>query len=335
VRTAGLYGVTIAWSIEGLPSDPLALLLAMLPLPPAEGPAAIRFDLRPAGDRAAADPAGEGLRPSFFHGIVQTYDASPGFLLWDRASRVRVPGGGAPIVAELVPPDREAVPGSTEVMLQIALTLALREHRLFHLHAAALVHPAGAGVFVVGGSGAGKTTTTLALLEAGYDYLGDDCLFLRRDAEGRAEALAFPRAFHLGPATLGAFPRIAPLAGPPGGRGDKRPVDPRRAYPGRERASLAARQGATLAIFPTIGDAEVTGIAPLAKAEAFGHLLASSAALVIDGIAGREENLGLLRDLGDAAICREIRLGRDALRDPVAAVAGPVGAEVSRPGRVC
>jgi hypothetical protein len=326
-----LYGTTIAWSCEGISGDPLAALLSFLAPPATAAPPAIRFTLRPAAPGSEADPATEGLVPSFFHGIVQAYETATGFLLWDRASRVRVPLDGSPIEANIVSPDREPVAGTTEVMLQIALTLALRREHVFHLHAAALVHRSGAGVLIVGGSGAGKTTTTLGLLEAGYAYLVDDCLFLRRvPAPPGACVLAFPREFHLGPATLAAFPRLAALAGPPSARAGKRPVDPREAYPDRDRKAWIPARGASLAVFPTITDAAETTLAPIPKAEAFGHLLASSALLVIDGIPNREENLALLREVLEVSSCRELRLGRDALIDPTGIVADRLEREIDR-----
>jgi hypothetical protein len=327
-----LHGTTVAWSVEGLATDPMAEMLALVP--PAERPkgrSAPDFILRAATPAAAADPGAEGWEPSFFHGIVQAYRGADGFLLWDRASRVAL-RPGAPVEAWIAPPEREIVCGSAGAMLQIALTLALRSRGLYHLHAAALRHPSGAAVLVVGGSGAGKTTTTLALLEAGADYLGDDALFLEAPGPGEAaRILAFPREFHLGPATLAAFPRLEAYAGPPSpaARGDKRPVDPRRAYPGRDRALLsvvAGLAGRALAVFPGVVDAPTTEVAPLPRAEAFGHLLASSAALVIDGLPGRHENLTLLQGLVGAARCVELRLGRDVLTDPISSVSARIDA---------
>src|SRR5262249_39557977 len=150
----------------------------------------------------------------FFH---WAYHGPRGLLIWDRTSRVLIPSDGpVTIRAELCAPDREVTPGSSIGMLQLALAVALRREGLFHLHAAALIHPSGASVLVAGGSGAGKPTTTLAMLEAGAAYLGDEFLFLRAAPAGAVEVRAFPREFHLGPRTLAAFPRLLPLAGPPG-----------------------------------------------------------------------------------------------------------------------
>jgi hypothetical protein len=310
-----LFGTSLAWSCEGIAEDPLLALLELLEPEAAEGPGRVRFALRPAGAAEAADPRDEGWVPSFFHGVVQAYRGASGFLLHDRASRVWIPDGEGLVEAALVAPDREPFPGSTEATLQIALALALRRERLFHLHAAGLILPSGAATIVIGASGAGKTTTTLALLEAGGDYLADDALFLREEPARGVEVLGFPRPFHLGAATLAAFPRLAPLAGSAPAGTDKRPLDARVAYPQRRRAGFSAGAG-IIAIFPRVTPEDATVVEPLARAEAFGHLLASSAAVVLDGITRRDENLAVLRALLGAARAFEVRLGRDALAAP-------------------
>lgn len=66
----------------------------------------------------------------------------------------------------------------------------------------------GVGVLVVGNSGAGKSTTTLACLEAGMEYVGDDYLVV-----DVASAIAYSlySTVKLEPENLDRFPTLAPL----------------------------------------------------------------------------------------------------------------------------
>jgi hypothetical protein len=59
-----------------------------------------------------------------------------------------------------------------------------------------------------------------------------------------------------------------------------------------------------------------SSIAPVAPADAAGALIASSAALLIDGLPGRSENFALLPKLLARSRAFELTLGRDALAAP-------------------
>lgn len=272
---------------------------------------AIDITSREAGPEASSDPASEGYRPTFFHGIVQAYrepeGAPKGVLLWDKRSRVLVPEGQGRIEALVA--GEELVPGSARATLEIALSLALRPLGLFHLHAAAVVDPEGFPVLVVGGSGAGKTTATIALVEAGYAFLGDDALLV----EEGPRLLAFPRPFHVGAATLAAFGRLAPLVGGLSGHADKRDLDPDLAFPGRARASCEAP---ALVLHPRIERGTTTSLFPLSKAEALGNLVASSGGLVIEGAPHKEAQLALLGRITNGARQLELCMSEDLLADP-------------------
>ncbi|MDI1447286.1 hypothetical protein [Polyangium sp. 6x1] len=316
MKTAALHGVTLAWTTEDGAPDLVHELGLDEGIGQADGRGIIEIVLRRATEPSFADPAAEGFRPSFFHGVVQAYREPEGapqaFLLWDRRSRILVPAGGARIEASLA--SEELVPGSARASLEIALSLALRFVGLFHLHAAALVHRThGETVLVVGGAGAGKTTTTITLASAGYGFLGDDALLLEDDPLGRPRLCALPRPFHVGPAALSAFPRLAPFAGSTKGHGDKRDVDPKLAFPGQARPTCLAP---TLVLHPCIEPDQPTQLAPLAKADALGNLIASSGGLVIDDVPGKTEHLALLTRLTNGARHYDLRMGRDLLDDP-------------------
>ncbi|MDC3957515.1 hypothetical protein [Polyangium jinanense] len=315
MRTAALHGATLAWTTEDGAPDLVHELGLDEGIGRADGRGRIEIVLRRGGASLDADPAAEGYRPSFFHGIVQAYREPAGapraFLLWDRKSRILVPEGASRIEAFLS--GEEIVPGSARASLEIALSLALRAVGLFHLHAAALVHRThGEAVLVVGGAGAGKTTTTITLASAGYGFLGDDALLLEDDPRG-PRLCAVPRPFHVGPAALSAFPRLAPLAGPTKSHGDKRDLDPKRAFPGQDRPTCLAP---TLVLHPQIEPDQPTQLAPLAKAEALGNLIASSGGLVIDDVPGKTEHLALLARITNGARHYDLRMGRDLLADP-------------------
>jgi hypothetical protein len=315
---ASLHGVSVDWSTEGGAPDllaPLGLEEASLEGDAAQGQ--VEIALRPAPSGAAEDPARLGHAPAFFHGIVQAYRELPGeppaFLLWDRASLIHVPLEGGPIEALVAAPGREPMPGSGRAALEIALLVALRRHGLFHLHAAAVAPPLGPGVLVAGGSGAGKTTAAVALIESGFAWLGDDAQLLAQRGDNGLAVLAFPRPFHIGPATLAAFPRLGPLTTPSAGHGDKCTLDPRRAFPDRARKGLDMP---ALVLHPRVDPAADLALAPLPPAEALGLLIAASASLVVEGMPGRDQHLALCKRLASGARHVELVMGPALLKAP-------------------
>jgi hypothetical protein len=102
--------------------------------------------------------------------------------------------------------------GVFEDLLAIGLSPHLRRRRKFLLHAfAATPSPAAPAVLLAGDIGAGKTTTGLALLHAGWKLLSNDSPILAAGAE-RVEVLAYPGLLSAYPDTLSRFPELARLA---------------------------------------------------------------------------------------------------------------------------
>jgi hypothetical protein len=193
-------------------------------------------------------------------------------------------------------------------ILFVALLLALRELRIFELHAAVVCRDDTALV-LVGPSGSGKSTATLALVSAGCNYLGDDrVLFRERDDE--LELLHYPVAFRATSRTLASFPALAPFASANDYLG-KYPIDVTGAFPGHLRRAF---RGATLLLFPEIGAR--TELRELSPQPAFERLLLESGSLAVEGHAAPREHLDLLQRLVRRSRCLSLTLGPEWLSAP-------------------
>lgn len=307
-------------SVEGDPRA-VAAAAALLERVPAAGEEPVT-DLRVVLRRSPAQGRPSGAR-AFYHGIVDCHAEDGALVLSDGFSRSRVAKGGALVEVDVA--DASLADGYlfAHVLLFISIVLALRWRGLYHLHAGAVVAPGGEGVLVAGHGGSGKSTLTLALLEVGCAHLGDDAVFLRADGNG-VRVLAMPRPFHVAPRTAAAFPRVAALLTDLLPAGEKRRLDPRAAWPGRERETTDAPR--TL-LFPRITGAAETVVERVSSAEALGELVESSTLVVVDGLPGRDEHLEILRRVADGAEAFAVGLGRDLLEVP-RIVAGRVLASV-------
>lgn len=275
-------------------------------LPEGAGPADLLIRLR----AGPARPRPPGPR-AFYHGVVEAFVDGRDVILWDGASQARVRAGGGEIAVEVAPESLRDGHVFAHVFLLVALVVALRWRDLFHVHAGALVAPGGRGILVVGDAGAGKSTLSLALIEAGCDFLGDDAVFLRTAVE--AEVLALPRAFHVAPRTAAAFPRVAALLGECLPAGEKRRLDPFVAWPGRQRATMDFPE---VILLPTVEGGMETTLERVNAAEALGALLESSTYAIVEGLPGAMDHLEALRRVADGARAYRVRLGLDLLEHP-------------------
>jgi hypothetical protein len=134
------------------------------------------------------------------------------------------------------------VAGAFEDILLIALAPLYRRHGWFPLHAFAARSPAGQAVLISGAMGAGKTTTGLALLTAGWQLLSNDSPMLRLDG-GRVTVLSYPGRLSAYDDSLARFPSLHRfMAG--AATAEKRIITPEAAF-----AAPWAKSGPAAAIF--------------------------------------------------------------------------------------
>jgi hypothetical protein len=97
--------------------------------------------------------------------------------------------------------------------LHAPLLLWHRDRGVHALHAG-LVSEEGRGVLLAGEGGSGKTTSALACLLAGFQFLSDDYVGLERRSDGSHFGHSLYASTHLEPGHLQHFPDLAPHAIP-------------------------------------------------------------------------------------------------------------------------
>lgn len=274
-------------------------LLPYADTPAAPGGAAIRV--------AAGDPA--RLSPPAGAPVVRLGAAD----VWvdDAAAtaRLRCTGGSAGEAdlargeAALVPapgdraPDGVAAWDLFSMCTLVAALLLGRMHRAL-VHAAAIVAPDGRAWLLAGDARAGKSTTVVNLICAGWRFVSDDNGVLFRGADGAPWVEGWPRPFHLDD----GWEAGAPLHR----RGE---IDPHERWPGQwmRTAPLAGL------LFPRVAAERPTELAPLPAAEALAALMRQSPWLLADRACAAEV-LAFLREACERPAF-SLRLGLDSYRD--------------------
>jgi hypothetical protein len=176
------------------------------------------------------------------------------------------------------------------------------------VHAGAVVDPSGRAWLLAGDTHAGKTTTTVSLVDAGWSFLADDQVVLRRDEHGAIVAEGWPRHAHL---DEGWSESVV--------TGTRTALDMRARW--GERWRRRAPLGGLL--FPNVAAGSPTATAPIHAATAFAGLVRQSPWLMADRGAAPAV-IELLRDACSRPAFA-LTLGRDsyARGDVIADRLGP------------
>jgi hypothetical protein len=115
------------------------------------------------------------------------------------ASRVRgeVALGARHATIRVVAHDEPHAAGDVYSMLTLASAFLLGRSGAALVHAGGVVDPEGRAWLLVGDTHAGKTTTCVSLVAAGWRYLADDQVVLRFGDTGDVEVEGWPRRAHL------------------------------------------------------------------------------------------------------------------------------------------
>ena len=239
------------------------------------------LDVRPAARLAFASDVRSGgldVRPVTHHNGVDVYRSADGWMLQERENVVWLD-----LAAKTAHGTIGSPPWATSGTLHLpfvnlvihSLLLLLRPEGYWPLHAAALEKD-GRGLLLVAASDSGKSTQALGLVRAGWRYLSDDSVLLRR-AAGAIEAMPLRRDFGLDAEAKATFPEIARHARPFLTDERKRRVDMAALHP-----SLAAeRCTPRLLLFPHIADRPRSELVPVGQKDALFGLMQQSVLLAL------------------------------------------------------
>jgi hypothetical protein len=176
---------------------------ASRPSSPAEPDVCCRLDV------VAAVPEPPPGEPHFRQGSLLSYYVAGDQVTahFPRFGQLRLDLAQGTTEGHIVPAALETY-GVLEDLIAISLSPHLRRRGLFLIHAFAAANY-GRAALLVGGIGAGKTTTGLSLLNAGWRLLSNDSPILNT----QAEVLSYPGVLAAYPETFARFPATEHLAG--------------------------------------------------------------------------------------------------------------------------
>jgi hypothetical protein len=188
-------------------------------------------------------------------------------------------------------------------MFTLPLVELLKRRGLYSVHAAAASHD-GRAVLIAGNTGSGKSTLAVALARAGFDFLGDDMVFLRGDGDD-VRALAFPDEIDITPDSATWFAELGDLAG-----SEPRPGWAKHQLRAEDRfgSQFIGSSKPALIVFPRISSAEVSRLEPIGADEA---LLELAPNVLLTEPGSSQAHLAALGTLTRQADCYRLEAARD------------------------
>jgi len=191
----------------------------------------------------------------------------------------------------------------SHALFMLSLVELLKRRGHYSLHAAGLCIN-GNGLLLPGSSGSGKTTLAIALLRAGFGFLGDDTVFLTPEPEG-LQVLAFPDEIDVTDNTIHLFPELHKFLQMPLVSGSpKRQVRAETVY---EVNFVSACRPAVL-VFPRVANVARSTLKPMGRDEAFLELTPN---ILLTNPRASQAHLDVLAALVRQCDCYRLETGRD------------------------
>lgn len=180
---------------------------------------------------------------------------------------------------------------------------SMKRRGRYSLHAAGLCRN-GRGLIFPGGSGAGKTTLAIRLLQSGFDFLSDDMLFLDPSAE-KLRVLGFPDEIDVTGETLERMPELQEIPG-----FGKIPGSPKyQIRPEALRAHcIVPHCRAAALIFPRIAATGRSALTPMDRTEA---LMALAPNVLLTEAVASQAHFSALGRLAAETVSYRLETGRD------------------------
>lgn len=192
----------------------------------------------------------------------------------------------------------------------ITLYQHLRRRGLHLIHASAIGQH-GRAALIAGHSGAGKTTTMLTCVAAGFQFLGDDTTLLQRSPAGQTDVITLLSTMDLTDKTAAWFPQLAAHLSPQRSHTGKRQIILSEAFP----ASVAAQAQVSVILAPEITGQADTILAPASKASLLSDLLYYSVDLHNEALTRR--HVEFLAQVVEQTPVYRLLLGHDRRQIPV------------------
>jgi hypothetical protein len=186
----------------------------------------------------------------------------------------------------------------------------LRPLGRYGLHANGLLND-GIGYLIVGDSGNGKTTLSLALVREGWGFLSDDVLTLQETQQG-IKALALRRGFSCTMQTALRYPEFKSMVDEaPSFLNGKKLVDISQEYPDSFYQSCFP----SVLLFPKITDELHSRLVRIDPTQSVVGLLEQSPGILIEKPRVIEQ-MNVLKLLVNQARCYQLQLGTDIFEAP-------------------